>query len=140
MSYQFILTRNDTTIRAIFALMAMIEQMESTSITTYNEEESKWIHLAKKATKIELDHVPIMNKLIAWRFEKTETLTLNSSESKLLADLWHLTYWKLQHQGYTGGVDREIMVVYYNTMLISLIDTDCEKWINPEKNYHPVIL
>lgn len=133
--YELTLTRNPIISSAIFALFGTIEQIESSTIEIVNADNSGLIRLNKKGIKIPIDYTELQNQLYSWHFSKSKTITLDYVESKQYVDLWHIAIEQMESQIYDSGLNKDVMIIYYNSIIATLVDIHKDKFIDEEGDF-----
>lgn len=120
--YEFTFDKNRITVSALFALVHIIEQMQSSSFHTFNEDGTELILVEKPIIKIELDYKGLETKIINWHFSKEESLTLDPAESKLFKDLWFLMLGYLRELEYDSGCNLHAVTLFTNSLFKCLVN------------------
>lgn len=134
-NYELILERNKITNSAIFAMLGTFEQMEKTSILIPDETETKLVQYEKEVTPVGVDYSEFSTKFYKWHFSNVDSLSLSIEESKTYVELWHIAIEQVMKHKYNSGLNTEAMILYYNALLMTLVDIHKDKFVDSEGNF-----
>ena len=126
--YELTLTRNDISGRAIFALFGTLEDMQQSWVCIVDENKPGFVELTKEPVKVDVDYKNLERRFYAWHYSQTPTLILDCLESKTFIKIWHIAIDRIKHQTYNSGLDINAMIIYYNTILATLVDIHRERF------------